>query len=326
MNSKIFKKEYQSNFDDFYKFSYFSIFDRIWAVIFSLTGLAVAIYLSTILLLKIQNSLYQSEDGESVVGRMALVIIAAVIINLLFLNSQIFKIILLTRYQHSYKGQLIFFTVFTLDIYLLVRVFLKDKKNFKYFSFMPKKWIIFDYVFLGISFALYFALGFISSLVPQLPFFITITIKFIPLYFLAFICDWTKVLVCSIICGGFEWFFPGTFIVNVPQFMFDYWIPPIGITLAAIFKPIATQKEKFKKLDFIVFVSIPIIWIYFSRVIAGVMFWSTFPWPGFNAWTYSLVFNSINTIVDYAVFIVAVPLICSNLSVFKDKYQAISSN
>ncbi|WP_338971763.1 energy-coupled thiamine transporter ThiT [Spiroplasma endosymbiont of Panorpa germanica] len=312
----------KKNFDAFYKIKYFSLTNFVISAIISLIVEVLAIVATVFLVLKIQESLKIENNNFS--GRISLIIITAFLINVFVLLNQSLKLLLLFTYQHSFKGQLLFFGIFTIDFYTFTMVLMKDKKTIPFFSFKPEKWIIFDYVFIALCFALYFALGFVSSLVPQLPFFITITIKFIPLFFLAFICDWTKVLVCSVICGGFEWFFPGTFIINVPQFIFDYWVPPIGITFAALIKPSRNDSNSFRKLDFILFISAPILWIYFSRVIAGVMFWSTFPWPGFNAWTYSLVFNSINTIVDYVVFLIVVPLICSNLSLFKDKYKSIT--
>ncbi|AHI53633.1 hypothetical protein SSABA_v1c02210 [Spiroplasma sabaudiense Ar-1343] len=294
--------------------------DLIWTFFCSLALIGASLTISTIVGIKTQKLF-----GNPIKGEFILILMVMILLNLFLLHNVIIKTIIVLKFEHSYKAQLLYFSVLTFDFVIFARLLILDPKKTRLLSLRIYKWVIFDYIFIAMTFALYFCLGFIASLIPQLPFFITITIKFIPLFFLAYLCDWVKVFFCSILCGGFEWLFPGTFIVSVPQFLFDYCIPPIGITLAAILKPNSENNlSKLKFLDFIIFITIPMAWVYFSRVIAGVLFWSSMSWPGFGAWNYSLVFNSINSMVDYLLFLISVPLICVSLEPLRHKYQSIS--
>ncbi|AUB31352.1 energy-coupled thiamine transporter ThiT [Spiroplasma floricola] len=216
-------------------------------------------------------------------------------------------------------------SIITLNIETMI-IYLK-KVNFKKISLKMQKWTAFDITSIALLLALYFAIGFVSSLIPPMPFYITISFKYIPLFFGAFILPLSGCITLCFLSATLTALMPGSYLAFW-QFLFDYWIPTFCLFVAYFFAPnIKSNKWMNKITIWFAFITIPILIIYFSRVISGVIYWlnpnKVDVWKEFD-WTnnieYSFIYNSFNSIFDYVLLMICVPTVCESLWVIKERF------
>ncbi|WP_381415090.1 energy-coupled thiamine transporter ThiT [Spiroplasma endosymbiont of Anurida maritima] len=146
---------------------------------------------------------------------------------------------------------------------------------------------------------------FTSYLLPTLPLGGSISLKYIPLIFVALLYRPSLSLLCnlafSLLCILYT---KSAFIVNAWSYILDYFIPINCIILLAFTKKI-TNIKSFSSIFYIIFVPSLIMWI--SQTLGGVLVWNVlFPtamWPGLNTVAYSATYNFIN------VFIMSFPVL-----------------
>jgi thiamine transporter len=184
----------------------------------------------------------------------------------------------------------------------------------------------FEFVIMGLMVGLYLLLDFIGSYIPTLPLFVGFSIQLVPLFFYGFLSKFLNTLVVCLISGLLVWFLPNNADAGVSYiaYLFDYLIPTSAIAFCALLKPKQlvgqTKKAKFSiTLQWFVFIFIPLLIGYFSKVLSGVLFWFNATW-GWGKWAYSLIYNLFNFIFDLATMLVIVPVICTTLRVLKEKY------
>ncbi|AOG60189.1 hypothetical protein SHELI_v1c02340 [Spiroplasma helicoides] len=197
-------------------------------------------------------------------------------------------------------------------------------------GYKPKGWTVFDITAIGLLLALFLLIDFISGLVPTLPFWITISLKYIVLFFGAFSLPILGSLTLCILAASLTVIMPGTAINTFPQYFFDYWLPTTSFFVAGFFKPNTKVKNKYYEIfSWVIFVSAPIFILYISRIIAGVIYWlnpsalGEEPWYSFiweGMWGYSAIYNSFNTITDFVTLQIIVPPICKGLEFIKERY------
>lgn len=181
-----------------------------------------------------------------------------------------------------------------------VKLITRQQKN-KWYQIKTK-----DVAMIGLLLGVYLILDFAMSF-AQLPFFISISLKFIPLFLAAYLLNFFKTIFLAIICGIVGFFMPNNLdSVNVWAYLFDYFFPILSVSLACFIKV-----ETKDKLSFLIqcfcFITIPYLVMYFSRVIAGVLFWFAGAWDGYDRWTYSFIFNLPNSISDWILGLLLVP-------------------
>ncbi|AHI52634.1 energy-coupled thiamine transporter ThiT [Spiroplasma culicicola] len=205
----------------------------------------------------------------------------------------------------------------------------KNTQDFKT-SIKWKKWATKDITAVGLLLGLYLLVDFVSGFIPALPFWITISFKYIFLYFGAFVLPLTASITLCLLASIMTVLMPGTAVFTFWQFMFDYLLPTTLFFTAGYFKPNIENTNKYYKFySWIIFVSVPIIFLYCCRVIAGVVYWLNpgalgedpfyaFQWQ--STIGYSMIFNSFNTITDYITLLILTPLVCNGLKVIKQNY------
>jgi thiamine transporter len=167
----------------------------------------------------------------------------------------------------------------------------------------------------------------LSDLTSQLcRYLLVFSIQLVPLFFYGFLSKFLNTLVVCLISGLLVWFLPNNADAGVSYiaYLFDYLIPTSAIAFCALLKPKQlvgqTKKAKFSiTLQWFVFIFIPLLIGYFSKVLSGVLFWFNATW-GWGKWAYSLIYNLFNFIFDLATMLVIVPVICTTLRVLKEKY------
>ncbi|QEH61591.1 hypothetical protein SCHIN_v1c03940 [Spiroplasma chinense] len=192
----------------------------------------------------------------------------------------------------------------------------------------PKKWTIYEMCYVGLLLSLYLLVNFISGYIPPMPFWITISFKYIFLYVGAYLLNFWACLTLCVLAASLTAVMPGTAVLSPVQYLFDYWFVTVSFALASLFKPADNIKNKYvEAANYITFITIPMICVYVSRVLSGVLFWLNpkvytsvyydFEWNG--AWTYSMIFNAFNTIFDYATLLILVPPTCKVMKIVKDR-------
>jgi thiamine transporter len=91
--------------------------------------------------------------------------------------------------------------------------------------------------------AMYIILDYVMGFV-QLPAYTSLSLKFLPLFFMAYASDFLKTLLATSICGVISWFMPGNLDAGMPiAFIFDYFLPVVAISLCCFLKPITTESK-----------------------------------------------------------------------------------
>ncbi len=261
--------------------------------------------------------------GETIL--ICFMFIAIFIMYLILSLSSLMKYIL----QPIRDKQSLWLAIFSINIELVIFNLMQIKK-IKIIK-KPKKWNIFDICSMGVLLGVYLILSYVSGFIPPMPFWITLSIKYIPLFFGTFLLTFTQSVTLCLIAGIVPLIMPGTAIYTAYQYILDYFIPISSIALASLFVPTNLTKSKFKNYIFWSgFITLPIIIIFLSRVLAGVVFWLNpnaigsdpsyaFEWK--NTLVYSLIYNSFNTMFDYVIYMITVPIICENLKFLKTRFQ-----
>ncbi|ALD66148.1 energy-coupled thiamine transporter ThiT [Spiroplasma cantharicola] len=224
------------------------------------------------------------------------------------------------------KKNIIALSFITINLEILI--YYLSKQSFKFKKIEMRRWTIFDITSISILLALYFSVGFVTGLIPPMPFYITLTFKYIPLFFGAFVLSLSASLTLCFLAATLSVFLPGAYL-NFWQFFFDYWLPTLLIFTAGAFTPnVKTDKMIIKLGVWFAFISIPVLFLYLSRVTSGVVYWlnpnkieiinKEFNWT--NNIGYSFIYNSINTIFDYILLIICVPTICESLWTVKERF------
>ncbi|QGS51696.1 energy-coupled thiamine transporter ThiT [Spiroplasma tabanidicola] len=307
-------------------------------VIACLTSLKTVVIIGLLIfyMIKVLNANQYDDDGELVKldsSQKGLVYFAfiSMIIAITFFAIA-FVIYFIFDYENKIK--LFCFSIVTFSIEGIICSSIMIKKSIFYFnknSFKVfKNWRILDITLIGLLLGLYLLIDFISGFVPTLPFWITISLKYIILYFGAYILPISCTFTLCMLAAFMTILIPTTAAHTFIQYLFDYWIPTLCFFVAGFFKPNETIKNIYYQVfSWFIFVISPIFILYFCRVLSGVLYWLnpnaigddvfySFVWNG--RWSYSVIYNSFNTITDYVTLQILVPPICKSLSILRKRY------
>ncbi|ASP28594.1 hypothetical protein SCORR_v1c08220 [Spiroplasma corruscae] len=191
---------------------------------------------------------------------------------------------------------------------------------------------IMDISTISILLALFIIIDIITTgFIPPFPFFIQISIKYLVLFFGCYLLSFTKSLILCMMCAFVTLVNPGTVKLTFFQFFFDYWLPATLIATSCFFKPSVKKSNKVvRAFSWFNFIIIPIIILYFSRVISGIIFWLnpverpieeiTYEFRWNSTVAYSFIYNSFATVVDFVTIIILLPSICTSLDFIRVKY------
>ncbi|AGR41929.1 energy-coupled thiamine transporter ThiT [Spiroplasma diminutum] len=298
-----------------------------------LSSLRILLILSLLIWANIAIIESGSNNTNMPINKIITIVICFSLLSFLFIMMN-FSLLLNYKFDENNTNIKIILTlsVLTFNIELFIAYVNKVKVLYKPFTF--KKWTIFDITSISLLLALYFTVGFVTGLIPPLPFYITLTFKYIPLFFGAFILSLSGCITLCFLAASLTALMPGSYF-SFWQFVFDFWLPTFLIFIANFFVPnIKSKKGIFRIALWFAFITIPVIILYFSRVISGVVYWlnpsklgydpsKEFDWS--NNVGYSFIYNSINTIFDYTLLMLTVPLICESLLPIKERYFSINT-
>ncbi|ASZ08799.1 hypothetical protein CK556_00255 [Mesoplasma chauliocola] len=213
----------------------------------------------------------------------------------------------------------------------------------RYFYLKIKKIGTKDIAVMGLMLSLYLVLNLIAGYTIP-PFFITLNLQFIPLFVLACYTDWLRTLIVVILAGIIAFFMPANYDSAIPlAYIFDYFIPLLLVSLCSIFIPREfvinpkyelennsfwnkTKKNMKVVLFWIVhqWVFILIITIYvflgfWSKTFGGVLFYGQYAPEGQGVWIYSISVNAVNSIFDWILYLITIPITCYTLKPLKEK-------
>ncbi|QHX36469.1 energy-coupled thiamine transporter ThiT [Spiroplasma sp. BIUS-1] len=291
-----------------------------------LSSLRVFIFLALIIwsIIAVSNGI--KLNGDLVTSKIVTISFCFSIVFVMFLLMNISLIMNYIYGGLNNNNIIISLSILTLNIEMMIWVFRNERPSFK-FKKLPKI-TIFDLTASSVLLALYFVIGYITTFIPTTQFFfIELTFKYIPLFFGAFILTKTSSFILCFTAASLTALLPGVYLAFW-QFLFDYWITAFCIFFASFFAPSVKSKNWIVKLSvWFSFVTVPIIIIYFSRVTSGVIFWLNpnkqeqfpqFEWS--NTVGYSFIYNSVNTIFDYVMLMICIPVSCESLWVIKERF------
>jgi thiamine transporter len=182
---------------------------------------------------------------------------------------------------------------------------------------------VLDVTLIALTIALFLALNaldtFVLAAIP--PLFLSLSLHYLALFFLCYVTEsFWKTFLAGTISGLLLLVFPTTYFLSFPQFIFDYWLPTMVFSLS-FFIHFQIDQKKSQIMRWMVFIIIPFIFVFISRVIAGIMFYQAAAWNGVSPLFYSVAVNTVNTGFDLFISLIIIPLVLSRLWVLKNKYQ-----
>ncbi|WP_027063473.1 energy-coupled thiamine transporter ThiT [Mesoplasma seiffertii] len=248
-------------------------------------------------------------------GNLIILTFAMVVLNIIIVAVQVllgFSFFEDSEIETANAKQFLILSIVTLNLVSVIWNSMHIKWKWK--KLRIEKFKVLDITFMGMIVALFIILDYVMGFV-QLPAYTSLSLKFLPLFFMAYAADFVKTFIVCAICGVVSWFMPGNLDAGMPgAFMFDYFLPIVTISICCFIRPIKTNSKMVNVTSWFIFVTVPTIIIYLSRVIAGVLFYAAYAWENYSIWVYSLALNAINTTVDYVLFLVAVPSMCKTLN------------
>lgn len=173
-------------------------------------------------------------------------------------------------------------------------------------------------VYAAVSIAMSFVLSFIK--VYELPYGGAITIaSFVPLIIYAYAFGFTRGLVAGLIYGLLQ-FIQGPYFINVFQFIFDYLLAFMSISVAGIFGKLVKNRKLSLTIGTLTVGLVRLI----NHVLAGIIFYSEVgsraeilpkiisDIDAIPAFVYSLTYNSLYIIPDILVCVVVIFLLVRN--------------
>ncbi|AUM62471.1 energy-coupled thiamine transporter ThiT [Spiroplasma monobiae] len=300
--------------------------NKLFKITITLTILRLILFLTLTICSIIAVSNAIKINGELVLSKIITISICFVLVYLIFLTMNISLLINYVYGGIKNNKIMISLSILTINIEMLVATIKESEIRFKIKKI--QKLTIFDLTAISILLCLYFVISYVTTFIPTTQFFyIELTFKYIPLFFGAFILTKTSSFILCFMAASLTILLPGVFF-SFWQFFFDYWLTAFCIFISSFFAPNIKAKNWFIKMAiWFSFITIPMIIIYFSRVTSGVIFWLNpnkhEQWPQFewsNTVGYSFIYNSVNTIFDYAMLMICIPLTCESLWVIKERY------
>jgi len=247
---------------------------------------------------------------------------------MLAIALSIYAIIILSGIKNFNQKNLaikegLLYAIFSLNLpwiwYLIAR---ETQKPSKFFAW--NKIGMFDLTLISMGVATFIVLALIDNfLLPAIPpFFLSLPLHYLPLFFLAYVTgSFGKTFIAGLIGGLMLMVLPGTYFINFGQFTFDYWIPSMAIAFASLITfddhHHIHQKDRLK---WILFIALPMLFVFISQVIAGVIFYRANAWAGVSPWLFSIVVNGINVGIEFIFLLFFVPLNLHRLWPLHNKY------
>lgn len=299
-----------------------SIYLLIFNIIWSILVVSLTVYLAYFVLTSLKQNIEKQDAKKfseninyvfSIICFIFLIIIqCAVNVNNVLLNQvKSFGII-------DYK-LILLLSLLSLNLVTLI-ISLKSIKIFKKANFKIKRWKTFDCTIVGLMVAVSVILNLVCSYIPSLPLAASFNLKLIPIFFLAFITSFTKVLTAGIIASLFQIIMPNVYIINPLQYIFDYVIIFVAPSLMCFIDIKKTKNKSLNCAQWTCFIFFPMLLNYIAHVISGVVYFGEFAWNGTNVWAYSAILNLFNGLVDYLTAQILVPIICTSLFFIKERY------
>ncbi|AKU79962.1 energy-coupled thiamine transporter ThiT [Spiroplasma turonicum] len=302
------------------------------SITFSILRLSLFIVLTYFLLNKLVNTTTEVYEDNSVYEVpinttmkftfIFMFIFALFIYVILSINS----IINYFYNTYDFKSN-IFSSIIALNIEILVIYLINLRFNKMIISKDRLK--IIDITIISLLLALFEIFDFVTGLVPPIPFGITLPFKYMIIFFGCYLLSFSKSLLLCLLCAFITLINPATYKLSVLQFLFDYWIPTVLMSISCFFKPKkSTNNKMLRAISFLNFIIIPFIIMFICRSISGVVYWLNpnvngdvyfeFNWD--NRVAYSFIYNGINTLFDLIILLSTVPLVCTTLDFIKQKY------
>lgn len=297
------------------------------------TTLRILLFISLITVLAVKVATQTKGDSSSLTtGEKTLIILSFIFAIVLFFLLTFYVLLLFIYQPNQITSKLFILALVGLNFEVMIftiGVWIKNKPQGLRIK-KPRQWNIFDITTMGLLLGLYLMVEYISSFIPTLPFWITPSFKYVVLFFAAYILSFSCTFTLCLIIAFLTLVMPGTAVLSPVQYLFDYFLVVLAFTTACYFRPNQKITNKFfQLLQWNIFVCVPMLLVYLSRVISGVAFWLNpavydgvsyeFNWNG--ALSYSLIFNAFNSIVDYVVLVILVPLVCIPLTVIRTKQE-----
>jgi len=190
-------------------------------------------------------------------------------------------------------------------------------------KFFWKKMDMFDLTLISMSVACFIVLALIDNfLIPSIPpLFISLPLHYLPLFFLAYVTgSFSKTLIAGLIAGLMLIVLPGTYFINFGQFTFDYLLPSMAIAFASLINFDHHQVTQKNLLKWILFIALPMLLVFGSQVIAGIIFYQANAWQGISPWLFSIVVNGINVGLEFIFLVFFVPINLNRLWPLRNKY------
>jgi len=255
-------------------------------------------------------------------------IILGIVVLLLTYTFLMIMSIISVDYSLAHFKEKIFYSLIAFNLIRLIIIFHQLVKK-QLLVLQLKKWKIIDISLIALAIAAFLTLNFVDTMIlPAIPpLFVSISVHYIALFFICFLTEsFWKTFTAATISGLLLLLFPTTYFINFVQFLFDYLIPIMAFSLGFFIHFDQQKKQPKAQIGrWMMFVIIPFIFVYISRVIAGIIFYKAAAWNGASPLLYSVLVNGINTGFDLIANLILVPIILSRLWPLKNKYQVANN-
>ncbi|WP_338983170.1 energy-coupled thiamine transporter ThiT [Spiroplasma endosymbiont of Othius punctulatus] len=184
---------------------------------------------------------------------------------------------------------------------------LKNKEDFEPDFEIKKNWIdTREIVMTSILLAIFWMFSAINMFIPNLPFGISISIKFIPLFASTIFLRFRYSLWLCLLAGISSLMFAPT-IIAFGQWLLEYMLVLMVPCVGALFH--VKRSSKLNDLNTTILIcTIPWLLIFIFRVLASSIYWFEYAWDGYNIVLFAIIFNLPNTMIDFIVCLVLLPV------------------
>lgn len=250
----------------------------------------------------INNSLF--DDSSALTVKLGLILITLILI---FLSTILFYFNINSNNDKEMLILLLllsFITINIISIVINILLLLFQNKDNKMIEIEPQLKFqnhftlksIYDYTMIGLFTGLTIMLDYIGILLPRLPFGGSIGLKFISLFWVAYLTKFINAVLTGMISSLISILFIPSSIISPWQYLLDYFIPMIIPSVLA-FANINFNNYKKANLKTILFIFGSFILIYLCHVISGIIFYSKYAPKSMGAILYSFGYNIVYVLV-----------------------------
>ena len=141
----------------------------------------------------------------------------------------------------------------------------------------------------------------------------TVEIILIPLLTIVFLLPWYYSFCITTLFASIAVLFATSAIINPWQVILDWYIPYLGVLMAAFF-------WKLNWFNYFFGITLATLVGFSSAVVSGILYYGTYRWNGYGIWLYSILYNGIYYLPTYIILLLVMFPIYNSLFYYQRKH------